>query len=135
MKKAIYIFKRLKSKIYQKLAQYFYIYPKNKACNICHWRGSKFLDDQWHKNVICPKCSSSVRHRLFKASIDKFFGEDLCSFVSNKNVLHCAPDKCLKKLLKGNSKSYITGDLLRNDCDLKIDLCEMKILVMIVMIC
>ena len=126
MYRAIYILKRLKNRIYKKFAEYIFIYPKNKACNICNWSGSKFLDDEWHENVICPKCFSSVRHRLFKAALDKFDERKLSSFISDKNILHCAPDKCLTKILKANSKSYSTGDLLRNDCDLVIDLCQMK---------
>ena len=126
MNKAIYIFKRFKSRILKKFAEYFFIYPKNKGCNICGWSGRRFLNDQWHENVICPKCFSSVRHRLFKAAIDEFYKKDLYALISNKNILHCAPDKCLKKFLKINSKTYTTGDLLREDCELVIDLCDMK---------
>ena len=126
MKKVIYLYKRLRSRIYKKFAEYFYIYPKNKACNICNWSGSKFLNNQWHKNVICPKCFSSVRHRLFKAAIDEIYNKNSFSLLANKNILHCAPDKCLKKFLEINSKTYTTGDLLRKDCDLVVDLCNMK---------
>ena len=46
--------------------------------------------------------------------------------LKNKKILHCAPDKCLKDFIKSQSKSYVTGDLLRQDCDIKIDLCSMS---------
>ena len=76
--------------------------------------------------TLFPKCFSSVRHRLFKAALDEFQKKDSPPIIVNKNILHCAPDKCLIKFLKTSSKTYITGDLLREDCDLLIDLCDMK---------
>ncbi len=122
----IYTIKRIKQKCFQKLASHFLLYPKRKHCNICNWSGKVFLNDNWHKGVICPRCESTVRHRLFKAAIDQSDNKELYYCLKNKKVLHCAPDKCLKDFIKIQSKIYKTGDLLRRDCDIKVDLCSMK---------
>ena len=122
----IFIISRVSNKLFQKFISYFFVYPKRKHCNICSWEGGFFLNDQWHKGVICPRCESTVRHRLFKAGIDQSNNKELYSCLKNKKILHCAPDKCLKDFFRSQSKSYTTGDLLRQDCDIKIDLCSMS---------
>ncbi len=124
-KSLFFIIKRCKEKIINKIAKYFFVFPKKKFCNICKWSGFTFLDDQWHKNVICPNCGSTVRHRLFKAAIDQNQIKEISLSFDNKKVLHCAPDRCLKKFIKNSSASYLTGDLFKKNCDLRIDLCSM----------
>ena len=42
-------------------------FPLRVECNACGWRGRRFLDDDWHRDVCCPRCGSSVRHRLLLA--------------------------------------------------------------------
>ena len=44
--------------------------PDRVECNVCRWSGRSLLDDSWHRNVCCPRCGSSVRHRMLAAAFE-----------------------------------------------------------------
>lgn len=107
--------KHLKSILFKKTLHF----PKLVQCNICKWSGRKFLDDYWHKNVICPQCQSDVRHRLIHFSLRKFD-------IKNKKILHFAPEKCLVQTFE-KSKHYKTADIIDSEnLDFKIDISDMS---------
>lgn len=97
-------------------------------CNICHWRGKAFADDHWHPGTVCPNCGSQVRHRLLVAILNgqgnhPEFTE--ASLFHGKDVLHFAPERQLRERIKKASKSHVTADYDRGDCDLKLDMSSM----------
>ena len=107
--------KQLKNSIFEKTLHI----PKFVECNICNWQGRRFLDDFWHKKVMCPNCASDIRHRLLHMSLKSFKLKD-------KKILHFAPENCLKPFFY-NLKEYITADLNNfENLDLKIDISDMS---------
>ena len=109
--------KHLKSVLFKKTLHF----PKLVQCNICKWSGRKFLDDYWHKNVICPQCQSDVRHRLIHLSLRKID-------IKDKKILHFAPEECLAQTFE-KSKHYKTADLVNfENIDFKIDISDMSII-------
>ena len=100
-------------------------YPRRVKCNICGWKGRRFLSDSWHRFVNCPGCMSGVRQRLFFAALEKL---DLFSFerlFNNKRVLHFAPEEALFGKLKAGTALYNSADLFRSDCDLRLNMADM----------
>lgn len=100
-------------------------------CNICGWKDFKFKSDNWHANTICPNCKSSVRQRLFVEIIKHSKDLNIADLISNKKILHFAPDNCLKEILYASSKEYKTADLLAegytySHIDFNIDMTNMK---------
>ena len=101
------------------------------ACNVCGWRGSSFIGDQWHRGTICPVCRSQVRHRLLVAAFEGMadsqkFGD--CTegcLLAGKKVLHFAPERQLRERIARLASEYVTADFARGDCDLRLDLCSM----------
>ena len=104
-------------KIIKIIKPYFYkVFSYNVECNICGWRDSKFLSDDWHQFSNCPNCYSKVRHRLFWFIINNSKSLNLKKLINNKKVLHFAPDKCLVKYLAKESGEYVTADInIEND--------------------
>jgi len=98
------------------------IYPKKVQCNICKWSGQCFDSDYWHQYVICPKCGSSVRHRLLIAALSNLDNFSFEKIIINKKVLHFAPEPWISKILQNYTKNYTTADLIRPDVDLNIDI-------------
>jgi SAM-dependent methyltransferase len=101
-------------------------YPGNVQCNVCGWTGRRFVSDAWHKNVNCPKCGSGVRQRLFFGAIQHRVDLSIESLLKNKRVLHFAPERIFRDVVAGHAASYATADFLRIDCDLKLDMSNMR---------
>lgn len=99
--------------------------PRNVECNLCGWRGRRFLSDGWHEHINCPRCLSEVRHRLFLAALQHIPPLSTPVIIANKRVLHFAPEPELGRMLKGLSCRYVTADYLRQDCDIRIDMSNM----------
>lgn len=98
------------------------------ACNICSWKGRSFADDHWHRFTVCPNCGSQVRHRLLTAALDgkSSYPELLESrLLSNKDILHFAPERQLRDRIRKISRRHVTADYDRGDCDMKLDMSSM----------
>ena len=93
------------------------LFPKLVTCNICNWKGRRFLDDGWLKKIECPKCNLSERHRLLLYSLKDFL-------LLNKKILHFAPETFLSSHLN-NQSNYFTADLQRGDVNLNLDISNM----------
>lgn len=95
-------------------------------CNLCGWQGKRFTGDSWHDGTICPNCYSDVRHRLLVASLLQLPAVSMDLLVSNKDVLHFAPEPQIAGRLRGMAHTYLTADLNRNDVDREIDIMQMS---------
>lgn len=100
--------------------------PRRVVCNVCDWRGRRFMSDTWHKNTICPRCSSAVRHRLFVAALRKHDRFNLDRIAKNRRVLHFAPEPSISSLVAPAARRYVTADFLRKDCDMQLDMSDMR---------
>jgi len=96
------------------------------SCNVCGWTGNRFDSDSWHKYTICPHCGSDVRQRLFVACLEHAKVLDINLTLKEKHILHFAPEASISKLIVDLSNNYKTTDFLREDCDIKLDMCDMK---------
>lgn len=106
----------------------FLAFPKLRKCNICGWRGRRFLSDQWHPFTICPRCRSGVRHRLLIAALAGMAEVSFAKIVDGKTVLHFAPEAVLKGVLRGRAGLYLTADFTRTDVDRQLDLSDLSAL-------
>jgi SAM-dependent methyltransferase len=104
----------------------FYSYPKNVECNLCGWQGRQFVSDSWHDGINCPRCQSSIRHRLFVGALQGLAGSSIADLVRGKKILHFAPERALGVILQQYARQYLTADCSRGDCDLSLDLCDMS---------
>lgn len=101
-------------------------------CNICGWKDSSLMDSGWHKKIICPKCSSQVRHRLYWHAIQSAKNNVIRNSLSTESkVLHFAPDKCISQLIRSKVNSYHTADYFAKgynyeNIDYNIDLSNMS---------
>lgn len=91
-------------------------------CPICNYSGP-FLDTNpptgLRTSAFCPNCYSAERHRLQKLVLNELFNnQDL----SNKRMLHFAPEHFFQKYFKNKFQTYTTADLYRDDVDVKADL-------------
>lgn len=81
-------------------------------CNICGWRGQKFLD--WdggyghvYPNAECPGCESHPRHRALDIYLRKIIPTD-----RPLQVLHFSPEKSLRALLQSYKNiEYLSVDI------------------------
>jgi SAM-dependent methyltransferase len=119
------LIKRILKKIVSYGYRFIYSYPKNVQCNVCGWSGKRFKDSLWHINISCPRCNSDVRQRLFIHSFIHL-STNLQKNIKNKKVLHFAPEKYIAPFIKQIAREYITADFIRNDCDLRLDMSNMK---------
>ncbi len=100
-------------------------YPKKVQCNICEWEGREFLSDSWHKHIICPRCFSDIRHRLFFATLQNLENLSFDTIINRKNILHFAPEKIISSNIQNKCAHYATADFLRQDCDFQLDMSNM----------
>lgn len=95
-------------------------------CNICNFEGH-FLDTKWHKSITCPSCKSSIRHRLFLASLEFIQDLNFDLLVNNKKVLHFSPEKSVENNLKNYTKDYVTANYnATTGTDMRLDISNMS---------
>lgn len=100
-------------------------FPKNVQCNVCGWQGRRFLSDAWHRHINCPKCRSGIRQRLFCAALQHSKDFSFSAILDGKSVLQFAPEPGLGPRIREHAQRYATADFLREDCDFKLDMCNM----------
>ena len=119
---------RILKKIKNRINRYLVKFPSRVQCNLCEWQGRRLLSDAWHPHTICPNCGSQVRHRLMVAAMNSFEPLSFKNLVNDKNVLHFAPEPLLSPMLISASNQYLTADYARDDTDLQLDMCDMRVL-------
>lgn len=108
-------------------APYYLSSPKVIECNVCGWEGKRFLSNDWHPHVVCPKCGSEVRHRLLLAAISQIDTLSHEKIISGKRILHFAPESMLERKFRTFSPAkYLTADFNRKEVDLKLDISNMS---------
>lgn len=110
---------------------YFSIFKPHVICNICGWGEFHFRSDEWHRNSICPKCDSQVRHRLFWAILNNHKKYNKEIIIREKKILHFAPERKLRYCIQELSKDYKTADFFAESyhysgIDYNIDISDMK---------
>ena len=76
-------------------------------CDICGSQGN-FIPHRGKLNRRCPECGSLERHRLFFKYVKN---NDL---LTNKNILHIAPEKSLYQFVRNKSDKYYCLDKTPN---------------------
>jgi SAM-dependent methyltransferase len=99
--------------------------PRRVECNACGWRGRRFLDDDWHRDVGCPKCGSTVRLRLLMAAHQHLDAYRLRAVYGGKRVMHVAPEVILGSHIRPVAKAYVRADYLHDGIDLRLDITDM----------
>lgn len=100
--------------------------PRRVECVVCGWRGRRFLDDSWHRDVGCPKCGSSVRHRLLVAAHRHLEGLSFAAIYGGRRVLHIAPEATVGRLIRPVAAAYVRGDYLHEGVDIRVDITDMR---------
>lgn len=132
MKRILSLSKQIIKTLYFNISQSYYSIAGYKVeCNICHYKTNKFRSDEWHLYCTCPKCGSGIRQRLLLATLTFLNDFSFSKIINNKNVLHFAPEKSLRKLIKGKAKIYSTADFLAQgysyvNIDYCLDISDMK---------
>ncbi len=98
-------------------------WPRRHSCNICGWRGRRFLT-YLHRNVLCPQCGSQIRHRLIAAAL-RHHPAGLRTRLDGARVLHVSPEFCLDLVFRQPARQYIRADWLPRDCDVRQDITRM----------
>jgi len=93
---------------------FYSIVPARVICNICHWKGKSFAGDKWHPHTICPYCESQVRHRLLWAVLTDDNSQQK-NILTDKKILHVAPELFFRKKIKRLTPQYYTADKLEGD--------------------
>jgi SAM-dependent methyltransferase len=91
-------------------------YPRD--CTVCGYHG-RFLAYGYPLvcDILCPSCSSLERHRLLALA------EQQQHFFKDRDVLHFAPEKCMRIYLqKTGMASYRTADLFAEGVDFKLNI-------------
>ena len=120
------IAKRFAKAVRARARMLFLAVPKRVECNACGWRGRRFLDDSWHRDVCCPKCGSSVRHRLLLAAHQHLPGFGFAEIYGGRNVLHVAPEPIIGRLIRPHGVRYVRADYLHDGVDLQLDITDME---------
>lgn len=95
-------------------------WPRRHSCNICGWRGRRFLS-YLHRFVLCPQCGSQIRHRLIAAALQHHsVGER--TRIEGARVLHISPEYCLGLVLRPRARQYVRADWLTADCHVRQDI-------------
>jgi SAM-dependent methyltransferase len=100
--------------------------PRRVECNACGWQGRRFLDDDWHRDVCCPKCGSTVRLRLLMAAHQHLHRHHLQAVYGGKRVLHVAPEVVLGRHIRPVAKAYVRADYLHEGIDVRLDITDMR---------
>lgn len=103
----------------------FLKFPNIVECNVCGWTGRRFLSDGWHLGTNCPFCRSSVRHRLFIATLDHIADLSFEKTIFGKEILHFAAEEAISAHVKPKAMHYVTADYLRGGFDLRLDITKM----------
>ena len=100
-------------------------YPRRHTCNLCGWRGRRFLAFV-HAGVLCPQCGSMVRHRLIGAALE--WGDDTRRRLQldRASLLHVSPEYCLRRFFEPRVREYLAADYATGDADLRLDLTNMR---------
>lgn len=119
-----------KLKSFARKIRYFFqvarlFFPKKVQCNVCGWEGRHFLSDAWHKHILCPRCRTKIRHRLFLVALQNIENLSFEKIIKDKKILHFAPSDAIARVLRSKSAHYSTADLLRRNCDFKLDMSNM----------
>jgi SAM-dependent methyltransferase len=95
-------------------------WPRRHSCNICGWKGRRFLT-YLHRSVLCPQCGSQVRHRLIAAALQE---DSLAPRVriDGARVLHISPEYCLSLILGPRARQYVRADWATSACDVRQDI-------------
>jgi SAM-dependent methyltransferase len=91
-------------------------YPR--ACTVCGHHG-RFLAYGYPLvcDILCPSCTSLERHRLLAIA------DQRQSFFAGRDVLHFAPEDCMRSYLASRGmSSYKTADLFAENVDLKLNI-------------
>jgi SAM-dependent methyltransferase len=98
-------------------------WPRRHSCNICGWRGRRFLT-YLHRFVLCPQCGSQVRHRLVAAALqeDSLGGR---ARIAAARVLHISPEYCLGLVFSPGARQYVRADWAAGGCDVRQDVTRM----------
>jgi SAM-dependent methyltransferase len=103
----------------------FLAFPRRVECIACGWRGRRFLDDDWHRDVCCPLCASSVRHRLLLAAHRHLEGYLAVDIYQGRRVLHVAPEEIVGRVIRPVAATYLSADFLHEGVDIRLDLTDM----------
>ncbi len=94
--------------------QSFYNSKSNVECNLCHWRGSQFVNfytgyGHVYRDAVCPRCYSHPRHRSYAISIK----DALSSFGGDEiKVLHFSPESQITEILCADKRvKYLSVDI------------------------
>jgi SAM-dependent methyltransferase len=91
------------------------------TCIICEYNG-EFIPHRGGLNRKCPECGSLERHRLFFKYVKNN------ELLTNKNILHIAPEKSLAELIRNKSNKYYGLDQTPNRPSLsKDDLTDLRV--------
>ena len=93
--------------------------PHRHMCNICGWRGRRFLT-YLHEHVLCPHCGSQVRHRLIAAAMDLPAIGALVR-LEGATLLHVSPEYCLGLVFRPRVRRYVRADFMTGACDVRQD--------------
>lgn len=99
--------------------------PRLVQCNVCGWRGRRFLTYK-HKYVLCPQCGSHVRQRLIAAALERCDEVRRRVRVDGASVLHISPEYCLGLVFRPRAAEYIRADNWTADCDVTVDMTDMR---------
>ena len=95
--------------------------PRRRQCNLCGWSGRRFLTF-YHRDVMCPRCGSQVRHRLIAAALDDRSAATHRLELSDARILHISPEHCLALKLAPAARRYVTGDYATMDATVRMDI-------------
>ncbi len=94
----------------------------SRYCPICETYHEKFnsFGLKPREDALCPNCGSLERHRLSWLVIkDKIVNKD----ITNKNLLHIAPEKIfMQKFTNLFKENYLTADLYNPNAKIKMDI-------------
>jgi SAM-dependent methyltransferase len=95
-------------------------WPRRHSCNICRWRGRRFLT-YLHRFVLCPHCGSQIRHRLIAAALQRH-PAGLRIRLKGARVLHVSPEFCLGLVFRPQARQYVRADWVPGACDVRQDI-------------